>query len=128
MREPALLPMIRNVVGSLFRRTACARYPRRPPAIHPAARGRIVCDSALCVLCSLCAQRCIAGAIAVDRPGRTWTIDRMRCISCLLCVEACPKGALRSLPEIGQPSSSPAVLETVAIPAPPPGPECQAKA
>lgn len=122
MREPALLPMIRNVVGSLFRRTACALYPLRPAALHPAARGRIVCDPALCVLCSLCAKRCIAGAIAVDRPGRTWTIDRMRCISCLLCVEACPKGALRSLPEIGRPSSSPAVLESVAIPAPPAGP------
>ena len=39
MREPALLPMIRNVVGSLFRRTACARYPRRPPRSTPRRGG-----------------------------------------------------------------------------------------
>jgi formate hydrogenlyase subunit 6/NADH:ubiquinone oxidoreductase subunit I len=110
--------MIRNVIGSLFRKTACARYPRLSPKIHPASRGRIALDPSLCVLCSLCVKRCIASALAVDRPGRTWTIDRLRCIFCLLCVEACPQGALRSLPEHCPPSGSPTAPETVSIPAP----------
>ncbi len=39
-------------------------------------------DVDACILCGICLKRCPCGAIAVDKPARTWSIDRFRCVQC----------------------------------------------
>lgn len=62
-------------------------YPER-------TRGHVEINIDTCVLCGLCAKKCPADAIAVDRAARTWSIQRFGCIQCNSCVESCPKKSL----------------------------------
>ena len=55
--------------------------------------GKLTCSDD-CVYCTLCAKKCPAEAITVDRPNKTWEIDRDKCSACGLCISACPKKAL----------------------------------
>ena len=48
-------------------------------------------DLDVCVFCTLCARKCPAEAIAVDREKKTWELDRDACLSCGLCAQSCPK-------------------------------------
>ncbi|MBQ2040796.1 MAG: 4Fe-4S binding protein, partial [Lachnospiraceae bacterium] len=54
----------------------------------------VVFDESKCVYCTLCAKKCPVGAIEVDRPNKTWKIDRDTCIKCGACIKGCPKQAL----------------------------------
>ena len=56
--------------------------------------GKPVNNLDLCVFCTLCAKKCPQEAITVDRPNKTWTLDREKCISCGLCAENCPKKSI----------------------------------
>lgn len=47
-----------------------------------------------CVFCSLCAKNCPNGAITVDRPNKSWSIDTDKCVQCGICVNKCPKKCL----------------------------------
>ena len=47
-----------------------------------------------CVFCGLCAKNCPEGAITVDRPNKSWTLDKDKCVKCGLCVTKCPKKCL----------------------------------
>lgn len=55
--------------------TVC--YPQEKLAAPERLRGHIVNDMDVCICCGMCARRCPAGALAVDRKGGTWSIDRM---------------------------------------------------
>lgn len=44
-----------------------------------------------CVYCSLCAKKCPAGALTVDRKTKTWTVDNELCVRCGVCAGVCPK-------------------------------------
>lgn len=48
-------------------------------------------DLSKCVYCTICAKFCPVGAITVDRPGKTWTMDPDTCVECGVCVTKCPK-------------------------------------
>ena len=52
------------------------------------------CDPGKCVYCTLCAKKCPAGAITVDRKEKTWKLDEDKCVACGTCAEACPKKAI----------------------------------
>jgi len=58
------------------------------------ARGHIEFDMEKCIFCSLCAKRCPADAITVDRKGKTLTFAPLRCIVCEACMEGCAKDAI----------------------------------
>lgn len=60
-------------------------------ALAPREDGKPVNDSSKCVYCTLCARKCPAGAIEVDRANKTWTLDEEKCIACGTCADACPK-------------------------------------
>ncbi len=53
--------------------------------------GLPVNDPNRCVYCTLCAKKCPAGAITVDRKEKIWKLDEDKCIGCGTCHEVCPK-------------------------------------
>jgi len=86
--------MIPNVISNLTHRPRTRMYPvevRQPPM---GARGHIEFDMEKCIFCSLCAKRCPADAITVDRKGKTLTFAPLRCIVCEACMEGCAKDAI----------------------------------
>jgi ech hydrogenase subunit F len=58
----------------------------------------------------------------VDRPGKTWTIDRLRCIQCNFCVEVCPKKCLSMENQYTAPMTSRGT-DVVNVPFTPPPPK-----
>ena len=73
-----------------------APAPETPKTEPPKPRddGKPVNDPAKCVYCTLCAKKCPAGALEVDRAAKTWRLDEDKCVACGTCAEACPKNAI----------------------------------
>ena len=65
-----------------------------PAPVQPRDDGKPVQDPARCVYCTLCAKKCPAGALTVDRAAKTWTLDEDACVACGTCAAACPKDAI----------------------------------
>ena len=63
-------------------------------SVRPRGDGKPVCDGSRCVFCTLCAKKCPADALTVDRAAKTWTLNEDKCIGCGTCAEACPKNAI----------------------------------
>lgn len=57
----------------------------------PAEDGKPRNDPEKCVYCTLCAKKCPAGALEVDRANKTWVLDAEKCVGCGTCAEICPK-------------------------------------
>ena len=76
---------------------------KRQPA---GLKGHVVNDVDRCILCGICQKRCPCAAIVVDKPARTWTIDRFRCVQCGSCVRECPKDCLTMEPTYTPPATS----------------------
>ena len=66
------------------------------PAVAPKPRedGKPVQDPNKCVYCTICAKKCPAGALTVDRAAKTWTLDEDACVACGTCAGVCPKKAI----------------------------------
>ena len=60
-------------------------------AVQPRDDGKPVQDASKCVYCTICARKCPAGALTVDRAAKTWTLDEDLCVGCGTCAQACPK-------------------------------------
>ncbi len=103
------------ILRSLFKKPATLMYPAVPRQWQERTRGHIEIDEPNCILCSICARRCPTTAIKVDRPGKTWTIERMACVQCGACVDACPKKCLHMKPEY-TPVNTVKVVDTYDIP------------
>lgn len=63
-------------------------------SFKPRDDGKPAADPAKCVYCTLCARKCPAEAIEVDRAAKTWKLDADKCVACGTCAEACPKNAI----------------------------------
>ena len=70
---------------------AAAGQDEAASTVKPRDDGLPVSDPAKCVYCTLCAKKCPAGAITVDRANKTWTLDEDKCIGCGTCHDVCPK-------------------------------------
>jgi len=69
-----------------------AKAEEAPAAqIKPRDDGKPVQDASKCVYCTICARKCPAGALTVDRAAKTWTLDEDLCVGCGTCAESCPK-------------------------------------
>jgi ech hydrogenase subunit F len=89
---------------SLFGKPETVCYPTQVPERPAGSKGRVQIDVSKCVLCGLCAKRCPAEAIEVNRAAATWSINRFACVQCGSCVRGCPKGSLSM--DVGRPRVS----------------------
>jgi formate hydrogenlyase subunit 6/NADH:ubiquinone oxidoreductase subunit I len=94
MANPLNLPMVRRSLRNLVSRPATRRYPTEIRPRFAGARGTLEFDVETCNYCMLCARRCPAAAIAVNREARTWAIEQLTCIACGVCVDVCAKKSL----------------------------------
>lgn len=87
--------MLQLITRNLFNKKKTRLFPlsAERPAFER-SRGRIVLNPDTCILCSICARRCPADAITVDRKEGFWELDAYRCIICGECVSACPKKSI----------------------------------
>ena len=93
-------------LGGLFKKPETLMYPvetKTPPA---GLKGHVVNDVDRCILCGICMKRCPCDAITVDKPARTWSINRFRCVQCGTCVRECPKDCLTMEPTYTPPATS----------------------
>jgi ech hydrogenase subunit F len=96
--------MISTVMSNLTHRPRTRLYPAEQRQLPPGARGQIEFDMTKCVFCTLCAKRCPADAITVDRKGKTLVFNLYRCIVCESCREGCAKEAIVLLEHWREPS------------------------
>jgi len=94
MANPLNLAMVPRALRNMVSRPATRRYPAEVRTPFDGARGKIEFDVQTCNYCMLCARRCPAAAITVNREERTWVIEHLRCIACNVCVEVCAKKSL----------------------------------
>ncbi len=73
---------------------APAAQPAPGALIKPRDDGKPVQVPSRCVYCTICAKKCPAGALEVDRAAKTWTLNEDECVGCGTCAEACPKKAI----------------------------------
>lgn len=93
----SLLTFSKTVLGSMVKKPVTVQYPKQEQVRPERLRGHIENDMDVCILCGMCAKRCPALAIAVDRKGGYWQIDPYSCVACGECVIACPKNCLSML-------------------------------
>lgn len=86
-------PPVKKAAPAPAAKPATPAAPSETPAVEvkPRNDGKPVSDPAKCVYCTLCAKKCPAGAIEVDRANKTWKLDDEKCVACGTCAEACPK-------------------------------------
>ena len=94
-----MFTLIGTILKNAFGRPATRLYPFVKRPLPPGVRGRLDVEIDKCVYCTLCAKRCPANAITVDREARCWTLNPWACIVCGYCAEACPKKCLSMKPE-----------------------------
>ena len=93
---PAAAPKAEPAPAPQAAEPAPAPKEEEKPAapVEPRDDGRPVQDPSKCVYCTICAKKCPAGALTVDRANKTWTLDEDLCIGCGNCYEVCPKKAI----------------------------------
>ncbi|HWP96924.1 MAG TPA: 4Fe-4S dicluster domain-containing protein [Syntrophomonadaceae bacterium] len=97
--------MISTVIKNLKSRPRTRLYPAEERQLPAASRGHIEFDMRKCIFCTLCAKRCPADAITVDRKGKTLVFDPFRCIVCEFCLEGCAKEAISLLKQWSSPAA-----------------------
>lgn len=65
--------------------------PTEAAPVKPRDDGKPVNDPSKCVYCTICAKKCPAEALEVNRAEKTWTLDEDKCVGCGTCADACPK-------------------------------------
>lgn len=86
-------PPVKKAAPAPAAKPATPAAPSETPAVEvkPRDDGKPVSDPSRCVYCTLCAKKCPAGAIEVDRANKTWKLDDEKCVACGTCAEVCPK-------------------------------------
>lgn len=87
-----------NFTPVIFKNFSSKKATRLHPKVkRPAfakARGKIAIEVSECIFCSLCAKKCPAGCIGVDKKKGHWELDPMTCVYCGICVQVCPVDCL----------------------------------
>ncbi len=104
-----------KLLSNLFSKPATRNYPAEPREYPERSRGHLEFDPSDCILCGICSKKCPTHAITVDKPGRTFSVDRMLCIQCGYCSDSCPKSCLEVVPGYTEPGYG-KVTDTIAVP------------
>ncbi|MDD5194242.1 MAG: 4Fe-4S binding protein [Candidatus Omnitrophica bacterium] len=95
--------MMRQVLGSIFKKPATILYPAAKLEMPDKFRGKLKYYAAACIGCKLCMKDCPTGAIIINKVGDKQfeaIIDLARCIYCAQCVDSCPKKALEATKDV----------------------------
>lgn len=87
--------MLKIVAKNFFSKPATRLFPQNEREPFERSRGRIIFYEENCILCSICARKCPADAITVDRTSGKWELNAFRCIICGECVNSCPKKCIK---------------------------------
>ncbi len=100
-----MFEFLRPVFKNLLSRPSTRKYPAAPREPFAGARGQVEgINTEACVFCGICARKCPANAITVDRQLKTWTLDPFKCVVCSVCAESCPKGCITVSPVYRKPA------------------------
>ena len=91
--------------------------------IKPRDDGKPVQVPSKCVYCTICAKKCPAGALTVDRANKTWELDEDACVGCGTCSDACPKKAILMPGDEPVAADAPAAAPAPKAAAPAPAPK-----
>lgn len=89
-----MVTMISTIMRNLSNRPRTRLYPSEERQLPAGSRGHIEFDMGKCIFCTLCAKRCPADAVSVDRKEKILVFDPFRCIVCESCIEGCTKEAI----------------------------------
>ena len=95
--------MLREVLGSIFKKPATNLYPAQKMDMPEGFRGKIKFDPEKCIGCKMCMRDCPTNAITINKVGEgkfEAVFDLSRCIYCAQCVDSCPKKALEPTKEV----------------------------
>jgi formate hydrogenlyase subunit 6/NADH:ubiquinone oxidoreductase subunit I len=89
--------MIKEVIGSIFKKPATIKYVPGKAKMPKGFRGQIKFDPSKCVGCKMCMRDCPSGAIVIRKIGDKQfeaEFDLGKCVFCGQCAESCFKKAL----------------------------------
>ena len=89
--------MIKEVLGTFFKKPATTKYPFVKAQVPKGFRGQIIFHPGKCIGCKLCMRDCPSGAINIKQVGDKKfeaEINLGKCIYCGQCAEVCMKKAL----------------------------------
>lgn len=89
-----MLEMLGTILKNGFSKPSTRLYPGTLREQFPQVRGRLEIEIEHCIFCNLCAKKCPANCLKVDRTEQKWELDPFSCVICGVCVEVCPKQCL----------------------------------
>ncbi|MBP7836118.1 MAG: 4Fe-4S binding protein [Candidatus Omnitrophica bacterium] len=95
--------MLREVLGSIFKKPATNLYPAQKLEMPDKFRGKIKFYPERCIGCKMCMRDCPTNAITINKIGENKfeaLFDLSKCIYCAQCVDSCPKKALETTKEV----------------------------
>lgn len=96
--------MTKTLFKSMLHGPYTVLYPLKEKEKFERTRGKIEININDCIFCGICQKRCPTGAIKVDKPSQTWSIERLSCIQCNYCGDVCPKKCLKMANDYTSPS------------------------
>jgi len=95
--------MIREVLGSVFKKPATNLYPAEKLDMPEGFRGKLKFNPQNCIGCKMCMRDCPTGAITINKVGEKQfeaVVDLSSCIYCAQCVDSCIKKALEMTKDV----------------------------
>jgi ech hydrogenase subunit F len=112
-----MFDMIGNIFKNIAKKPATRKYPAVKRSPYEAGRGSLKGVAIeTCIFCGICARKCPADAIVVDRANKTWELDPFKCVICGACVEVCPKRCILMDEHYAPPAGAKTTLKFVQKP------------